>query len=83
MIKIDGNRCEFQYTVDTNEKKVMNMLSPTSFEKACITADVHTLMGAIDQKYDKGTALSLFGLAVSHMYTLEEIEKAIKEIDEL
>lgn len=80
MIKIVENRCEFQYKVDTNEKKVMNTLSPTSFEKACITADVHTLMGAIDQKYGKGTALTLFGLAVSHIYTEEEIEKATKEI---
>lgn len=82
MIKINNNGCEFKFSVNTELEKVMNTLSTTSFEKACITSDIRTLMECIDQKYGKGTALRMFGLASSHVYTVEDIEEADKEIDD-
>lgn len=82
MITIKENGCEFQYKVETTEQKIMNELSPKAYELACISADIHTLMGCIDKKYDKGTALKMFGMVVARMYTIEEIEQADKEINE-
>lgn len=82
MIKINYDGCEFQYKVDTLKAKTMNEISPSAFELACITADVHTLMGCIDKKFGKGVALKVFGMASARMYTLEEIEQADKEINE-
>lgn len=82
MITIKENGCEFQYKVATIEQKAMNEISPKAYELACISADVHTLMGCIDKKYGKLTALKMFGMVVARMYTLEEIEQAYKEINE-
>lgn len=81
MIKIDKDGLQIKYAVDTDEKKAMCAISQSAFELACIAADFRIGMKCIDQKYGKGSALKLFGVVTADIYTLEEIEKADKEIN--
>lgn len=82
MINIKEDRIEFAFPVRTKSEKIMYELSPSSFELACISADIRKLFQGIDSKYGRCASLKLFGMIVVDIYTNEELDEALKETDE-